>query len=115
MSSGVMAMASSATDCSSRSPAQRGEPSLLDLLLTSQNDLSAIEQFAVWHDEHASSELSQHSPARFSALIPAALPSAGQQYAFQVDLESCSGCKACVVACHELNGLDETETWRDVG
>ena len=37
------------------------------------------------------------------------------QYAFDVDLDSCSGCKACVSACHSLNGLDEDETWRDVG
>ncbi|MEZ6126844.1 MAG: 4Fe-4S dicluster domain-containing protein [Planctomycetaceae bacterium] len=32
-----------------------------------------------------------------------------------MDLDRCSGCKACVVACHSLNGLDEKETWRDVG
>ena len=83
--------------------------SLLDLLLREQNELSAVEQFAVWHDA------SQRTTDRqYSALIPATAPAAGQQYAFQVDLESCSGCKACVVACHELNGLDETETWRDV-
>jgi formate dehydrogenase iron-sulfur subunit len=87
-----------------------GERSLLDLLLESQNDLSAVERFAVWQDE---ADHTGH--AKYSALIPATPPAVGQQYAFQVDLESCSGCKACVVACHELNGLDETETWRDVG
>jgi formate dehydrogenase iron-sulfur subunit len=32
-----------------------------------------------------------------------------------VDLDKCSGCKACVSACHSLNGLDEDETWRNVG
>jgi Fe-S-cluster-containing dehydrogenase component/DMSO reductase anchor subunit len=32
-----------------------------------------------------------------------------------VDLDRCSGCKACVTACHSLNGLDDGETWRDVG
>jgi Fe-S-cluster-containing dehydrogenase component/DMSO reductase anchor subunit len=47
--------------------------------------------------------------------LPATPPAPGQQYAFEVDLDRCSGCKACVVACHALNGLDENETWRDVG
>ncbi len=63
--------------------------------------------------------------ARFSAapgnapvyrdLIPLTKPGPGEQYAFEVDLDSCSGCKACVVACHALNGLEDTESWRDVG
>src|SRR5207302_2079666 len=39
----------------------------------------------------------------------------GEQYAFEVDLDRCSGCKSCVTACHALNGLDEEETWRSVG
>ncbi len=47
--------------------------------------------------------------------MPATPPGPGQQYAFEVDLDRCSGCKACVTACHTLNGLDEDETWRDVG
>ena len=33
----------------------------------------------------------------------------------EVSLDACTGCKACVAACHSLNGLDEHETWRDVG
>ena len=32
-----------------------------------------------------------------------------------MDLDKCSGCKACVVACHTLNGLDDDESWRRVG
>jgi Fe-S-cluster-containing dehydrogenase component/DMSO reductase anchor subunit len=50
-----------------------------------------------------------------SDLIPLSKPGPGEQYAFEVDLDSCSGCKACVVACHALNGLEENESWRDVG
>ncbi len=52
---------------------------------------------------------------RFRELIPLTAPKPGEQYAFEVDLDSCSGCKACVSGCHSLNGLDEEETWRDVG
>jgi Fe-S-cluster-containing dehydrogenase component len=52
---------------------------------------------------------------KFRELIPLTTPGPGQQYAFEVDLDSCSGCKACVSGCHSLNGLDDEETWRDVG
>src|SRR5712672_850161 len=48
-------------------------------------------------------------------LIPLGRPSPGQQYAFAVDLDACTACKACVSACHSLNGLDEDELWRTVG
>ena len=47
--------------------------------------------------------------------MPTRSPQAGEQYGFEVALDACSGCKACVTACHALNGLDEHETWRDVG
>jgi Fe-S-cluster-containing dehydrogenase component/DMSO reductase anchor subunit len=60
---------------------------------------------------HGSSQL----PALSSQLIPLTAPGPGEQYAFEVDLDACSGCKACVVACHALNGLEENESWRDVG
>ena len=53
--------------------------------------------------------------SRYRDLIPAGLPDVGQQYAFDVDLDACSGCKACVTACHNLNGLEPEETWRGVG
>jgi len=62
------------------------------------------------------------SEARFSPpahlyqdSIPLSQPGPGEQYAFTVDLDACSGCKACVSACHSLNGLDDEETWREVG
>lgn len=83
--------------------------SLIDRYLDQQQSLSAVEQFNRWHESA--------SPVKktYRSLLPATTPGPGQQYAFEVDLDRCSGCKACVVACHTLNGLDENETWRDVG
>jgi Fe-S-cluster-containing dehydrogenase component/DMSO reductase anchor subunit len=83
---------------------------LIDELLAEQQRLTAVERFAV-RDEAA-------LPAAqrvYRDLLPARGPSEGEQYAFSVDLDTCSGCKACVTACHNLNGLDEEETWRSVG
>jgi formate dehydrogenase iron-sulfur subunit len=89
---------------------------LLERLLDEQQSLSAVEQFSRWHtnrqDKNIKPRLDQF---QYLSLLPATPPGPGQQYAFEVDLDSCSGCKACVVACHTLNGLDETEAWRDVG
>ncbi len=84
-------------------------PTLIDLYLTEQQSLSAVEQFNRWHGTQ------QKENKSYRSLLPATAPGPGQQYAFEVDLDRCSGCKACVVACHTLNGLDENETWRDVG
>lgn len=88
-----------------------GPALLIERFLLEQSELTAVERFAQRH-EH--SEL----PARaefYRDLIPLSGPAPGEQYAFRVDLDSCSGCKACVAACHELNGLEDEETWRDVG
>ncbi len=52
---------------------------------------------------------------RYRQLLPTSQPGPGQQYAFDVDLDRCSGCKACLAACHAWNGLDERESWREVG
>ena len=84
---------------------------LIDELLAEQRSLTAVERFSQHHDRsgHATKE------KIYSALMPARSPNPGEQYAFQVDLDSCSGCKACVAGCHSLNGLDENETWREVG
>ncbi|CAM3189624.1 DmsC/YnfH family molybdoenzyme membrane anchor subunit [Rariglobus hedericola] len=80
---------------------------LIDELIESQRRLDTpVARFATAHD-------SGNAPR--SQLIPLSAPVPGEQYAFQVDLDSCTGCKACVAGCHSLNGLDENETWRDVG
>lgn len=85
----------------------------LNDLLAQQQDLSAVEAFSV----NASSAIAE-TPAQsryYKSLLPASPPSPGEQYAFEVDLDKCSGCKSCVVACHSLNGLEEEESWRKVG
>lgn len=84
---------------------------LLQRLLGEQHDLTAVEQFSKLHEEASINTRDSF----YRSLLPAAEPAPGQQYAFEVDLDRCSGCKACVVACHTLNGLDAQETWRDVG
>jgi Fe-S-cluster-containing dehydrogenase component/DMSO reductase anchor subunit len=85
--------------------------SLLAHLLRQQQTLTAVETFAAVHSDYGRPAQEKH----YSSLLPASPPQPGQQYAFEVDLDCCSGCKACVTACHSLNGLDESETWRDVG
>jgi formate dehydrogenase iron-sulfur subunit len=86
-------------------------PSLLEELLADQRSLTAVEQFARAHDSHALAP----GARSYRNLIPLEAPQAGEQYAFEVALDKCSGCKACVTACHSLNGLDDNETWREVG
>jgi Fe-S-cluster-containing dehydrogenase component/DMSO reductase anchor subunit len=91
-------------------PTPPGDESLLRRLLAAQQSLSAVEDFSRAQDAGLPDQ-ARH----YSKLLPATPPGPGQQYAFEVDLDRCSGCKACVTACHTLNGLDEHETWRDVG
>lgn len=89
---------------------------LVSILLQDQNSLTAVERFSELH-ENGSSHL-HTEPAQskyYRSLLPATPPGPGQQYAFHVDLDACSGCKACVVACHTMNGLEEEESWRRVG
>ena len=93
-------------------------PSLIDLFLREQQQLTAVDRFAQWHEQGRGDAYADGGPApaiRYQHLMPASPPRPGEQYAFEVDLDACSGCKACVTACHTLNGLDPTETWRDVG
>lgn len=81
---------------------------LVDELLAEQQKLTAVERFSALHERGQVKE-------RYSALLPATPPGPGEQYAFEVNLDACTGCKACVAACHSLNGLDEDESFRDVG
>jgi formate dehydrogenase iron-sulfur subunit len=78
-------------------------------LLQAQQSLTLVERFAKRHDAGEVRE------TRYSELLPLERPRPGEQYAFEVDLDACTGCKACVAACHTMNGLDETEIWRTVG
>jgi Fe-S-cluster-containing dehydrogenase component/DMSO reductase anchor subunit len=87
------------------------ERNLIDVLLAEQRTLTAVERFARRHDSSDRPAQSRY----YEDLIPLSKPAPGQQYAFAVDLDACTGCKACVSACHSLNGLEENETWRDVG
>jgi Fe-S-cluster-containing dehydrogenase component/DMSO reductase anchor subunit len=91
--------------------AEEPKTTLIDQLLAEQRSLTAVERFANWHEGHGAPAME----SRYRSLLPAQPPGSGQQYAFDVDLDVCSGCKACVTACHSLNGLDENETWRGVG
>jgi Fe-S-cluster-containing dehydrogenase component/DMSO reductase anchor subunit len=86
-------------------------PNLVDEVLRQQQTLTAVDRFARAHDECALPAQARY----YQELIPGTLPRPGQQYAFEVDLDACTGCKACVAACHSLNGLDEEEVWRTVG
>jgi Fe-S-cluster-containing dehydrogenase component/DMSO reductase anchor subunit len=84
---------------------------LIDDLLAEQQQLTAVERFSRRHENSDSPAQARY----YRALIPLDKPRPGEQYAFGVDLDACTGCKACVSACHSLNGLDEDETWRSVG
>lgn len=79
--------------------------------LEEQGQLTAVDRFAQRHER---GNLPAHEKY-YRDLIPMDRPADGQQYAFEVDLDACTGCKACVSSCHNLNGLEEGETWRDVG
>ncbi|HEY1792058.1 MAG TPA: 4Fe-4S dicluster domain-containing protein [Opitutaceae bacterium] len=83
----------------------------IERALEEQGNLSAVERFARWHEPSGNPAQQKY----YRDLLPASLPAPGQQYAFEVDLDRCSGCQACVTACHSLNGLDERESWRSVG
>jgi len=84
---------------------------LIQQYLADQQELTAVERFARAHERDAVDLEHRH----YRDVLPATAPGPGQQYAFEVDLDVCTGCKACVAGCHSMNGLDATETWRSVG
>lgn len=83
-------------------------PDLLATLLARQQEVRPVHRFARAHDA------GEVGP-RWRDRIPLSRPGPGEQYAFEVNLDACTGCKACVTACHNLNGLEAGETWRAVG
>jgi formate dehydrogenase iron-sulfur subunit len=93
----------------SQSSTEQGN--LIDQLLAEQNQLQTpVAKFSEVHHRRIP-DLADH----YRSLIPLTKPGSGEQYAFEVSLDRCTGCKACVSACHSLNGLDDDEVWRDVG
>jgi len=84
---------------------------LIDQLLKEQGEISAVERFSQKHE----AEQGHIQRSYYEDLIPIRKPSTGEQYSFEVDLDKCTGCKACVVACHSMNGLHDNESWRDIG
>ncbi|HVM15139.1 MAG TPA: DmsC/YnfH family molybdoenzyme membrane anchor subunit, partial [Egibacteraceae bacterium] len=82
----------------------------LERYLAEQADLTPVERFSVVHDACAVADT-----GTWQDRIPLTKPAPGEQYAFDVDLDTCTGCKACVTACHNVNGLDEGESYRTVG
>ncbi|BCX49569.1 DMSO reductase beta subunit family protein [Haloferula helveola] len=83
---------------------------LIDQLIDEQKQLQTpVARFSEYHDRLP--DLADH----YRNLIPLSKPGQGEQYAFEVSLDRCTGCKACVSACHSLNGLDDHEAWRDTG
>lgn len=79
----------------------------IDDYLAEQRDLRVVERFA-------RTDVSGRT-GQWSELIPLSAPVLGEQYRFDVDLDACTGCKACVTACHSLNGLDDGESFRSTG
>jgi formate dehydrogenase iron-sulfur subunit len=82
---------------------------LIEQFVRDQQTLTPVARFAEHHERFPA------ETGFFRDRVPLSRPGPGQQYAFEVNLDLCSGCKACVTACHNLNGLDEDETWRSVG
>ncbi len=109
----VMAATNAIASAKISSPEEAHDPVLtpLDLFLSQQQSLTAVERFSQHHNAHHNGT---HEDS-FDSLIPFTLPGEDEQFGFRVSLDSCTGCKACVTACHSMNGLDEDEAWRFVG
>ena len=83
----------------------------VDQLLAEQRHLTPVDRFTRIHEAGTH----PRTTSQYRELIPSSRPGVGQQFAFEVDIDKCSGCKACVTACHALNGLEDDESWRSVG
>jgi formate dehydrogenase iron-sulfur subunit len=106
-----MSIALSLENLCAERPVEANRADFLLQTLLREQQTTAAEKFSQWHSRETSPLQARH----YRDLIPLSLPGAGEQYAFEVDLDACSGCRACVVACHNLNGLEEEEAWRSVG
>src|SRR5262245_8883497 len=103
-----MANATSVVRLPVLSPAvERPRLALLDQYRREQQELTAVDRFARQHGHAAAgagaAAADGERPAQeryYRDLLPGAKPREGQQYAFEVDLDACTGCKACVAACH---------------
>ena len=84
---------------------------LIETYLHKQNALTAVDVFSKTHEEGA---FPKHEKF-YRDLIPKRESVGGEQLAYQVDLDTCTGCKACVAGCHSMNGLDKDEAWRKTG
>ncbi|MDQ6726004.1 MAG: dimethyl sulfoxide reductase anchor subunit [Actinomycetota bacterium] len=82
----------------------------LERYLAEQADLTPVERFSAAHEAGTA-----RAAGNWQDRIPLTRPLPGQQYAFDVNLDTCTGCKACVTACHNVNGLDDGESFRTVG
>lgn len=98
------------------------DESPIDRYLREQRTMTAVDRFSRHHDRRAArgpeldaATLLPDQARYYRDLVPLSRPGEGQQYGFEVDLDACSGCKACVTACHRLNGLDEAESFRSAG
>ncbi|MEO1229535.1 MAG: DmsC/YnfH family molybdoenzyme membrane anchor subunit [Myxococcota bacterium] len=105
MTEGVIAVTPVASE-----PSPSEGPDIIGQLLRAQAEPSAVEVFADWHETE-----SHRLEPTYRKLLPVSPPVEGEQYAFSVDLDACTACKACVSACHSLNGLEDGEMWRSVG
>jgi len=74
---------------------------LIDELLAEQQRLDTpVARFSSAHSAGGQPGAPVALDSRYRDLIPLTAPKPGEQYAFEVDLDSCTGCKACVSACH---------------